>query len=627
METQKQHILTIENESLQSRAACPERYEIKSLIGEGGMGSVFHAFDRELGRQVAIKILSLHAENVKELNERFLRETKVLALLDHPNVVKIYSSGINKENKPYYVMEHIEGVSLSKRLLQGSLSSDEFLDIFIQICAGLSHAHNQKIIHRDLKPSNIMCLLSQSKPVYKLIDFGIARIDDTTQAGKNTLTRTDAVLGTPHYISPEQCRGEKVDAASDIYSLACIMFECISNRTPFEGETCFQIMYKHMSESPPVLDDYLKVKSAGAERLSALLIKCLQKDPAARPQSAEEISKELKSIRQDSKRIEFFHPFERQAISTKSKVHLIALIAGLCLLVILVSTLAAQHLKEENKKAASKIKVSTEADRLAREIAKKKSKLERWQNEDALKTESARERYFNDLLALGRDELNSQDSRDHKDALINYEEALKLASHEDSSFEKRITATALKAKAEYFLGDYKASAADFENALSLSKKLGSGTELQTDILIERSVLFIHLHDYKKALSDLKAAIELYERGSKNYVDVDIIRRMDHFAQHLDKGGLSRGSMLVYVSRQLACRSKSVSSKSAVEIAELSYWLAKQLASYKIGLRKETVEILRFSLSKLTEIEGHEKLKTDIVKMLGEIESKIKRKGF
>ncbi len=255
MDDLKEGTVKLDAGSLQSQAGCPDRYEIKSVIGHGGMGIVFQAVDRELGRDVAIKVLLFDGSRDEESQERFLREAKVLAVLNHPNIVRIFSSGLNDKGNPYHVMEFLKGRSLSADLAEKKMNATQFFSIFTQLMDGMEEAHRNGIVHRDLKPSNIMhCQDADGRDLYKIIDFGIARIQEAGAAavtGGHTLTRTDAILGSPLYMSPQQCRGERGDERSDIYSIGCIMYECIAGEPPFKGESAFETMYMHMSSTPP----------------------------------------------------------------------------------------------------------------------------------------------------------------------------------------------------------------------------------------------------------------------------------------------------------------------------------------------------------------------------------------
>ncbi len=262
------------------------RYTILKRIGAGGMGEVFKARDNNMERLVAIKILSAQLGDSQEATQRFLREAKVLALLKHPNIVNLYSFGVG-EKCPYQIIDFLEGHSLSTRLKDGPLDLSEFRLIFAQIIDALRYASARGLVHRDIKPANIFLTLTDGQIHPFLLDFGIVRQLDVVG---ETLTSTQAVIGSPPYMSPEQCRGEPVDFRSDMYSLGCVMYEAISGKQPFEGENVLEIMLKHMNDPVPKLQSFLDGKEFRSQ-LSNLVEQCLNKEAALRPASFEELSR------------------------------------------------------------------------------------------------------------------------------------------------------------------------------------------------------------------------------------------------------------------------------------------------------------------------------------------------
>ncbi len=223
------------------------RYQIEKLIGEGGMALVYLAKDNLLDRPVAIKVLRPEYSSDQEFLERFQREAKSAAKLCHPNVVNIYDVG-QRGNTYYIVMEYIEGKSLKELIQeQGQLPVDLSLKIAIQISSALNHAHNNLIVHRDIKPHNIM--ITKDYRV-KVMDFGIARAISSA-----SITRTGVVLGSVHYFSPEQATGKEVTSASDLYSLGIVLYEMLTGKVPFEGDTPVGIAYQHVqAEIPSILE-------------------------------------------------------------------------------------------------------------------------------------------------------------------------------------------------------------------------------------------------------------------------------------------------------------------------------------------------------------------------------------
>ena len=294
-------------ECLRRFGELENRYHPLGVIGEGGMGVVLKVKDAFLEHELAIKLVSLGDENVEERKERFAREMRVLAALDHPNIVKIRASGVTTKGNPYYVMDFLEGRSLADLLKdQRTLSASTLKQIIPQVLDGIIYLHQSKVVHRDLKPSNVVCIKnSDSNLQPKLIDFGVAMAQ---QSDGLRLTRTNVSVGTPEYMSPEQCRCEPVDERSDIYSFGCILFECITGRTPFSSESGLEVMYKHMHEEPPTIADSAKELTA----LSDLVQRCLAKDPAKRPASALELKQQFDSILESIDTIKMPRQFARK---------------------------------------------------------------------------------------------------------------------------------------------------------------------------------------------------------------------------------------------------------------------------------------------------------------------------
>ncbi len=252
-------------------------HKITGKLGQGGMGTVYEAEDTTLGRRVAIKVLNPSLTGGKEL-ERFESEAKVQASLNHPNIVSLYKfEPIG--NSYYMVMEYVEGKTLAELVRSaGALAPHIVVGISKQVLDGLAAAHRRGIVHRDLKPSNIMLT---PDGLAKVMDFGIAKV----QGGKS-LTATGALVGTVYYMSPEQVRGEAVDARSDLYSFGVILFELLTGRVPFKDESDFQIMIHHV-QTPPTPPTQLLPNIPLA--LEQIVLRCLSKDPAERFQTADDI--------------------------------------------------------------------------------------------------------------------------------------------------------------------------------------------------------------------------------------------------------------------------------------------------------------------------------------------------
>ncbi|MFJ8529734.1 Stk1 family PASTA domain-containing Ser/Thr kinase [Bacillus sp. NPDC094106] len=261
-----------------------DRYKLLKMIGGGGMANVYLAHDDILGRDVAVKILRLDYANNEEFIKRFHREAQSVTTLSHPNIVNMYDVG--EEDGIYYlVMEYVPGQTLKQYINQrGMLPIGEALDIMEQLTAAMAHAHHFEIVHRDIKPHNI---LIRSDGVVKVTDFGIA-----TATSATTITHTNSVLGSVHYLSPEQARGGIASKQSDIYSLGIVMFELLTGRQPFSGESAIAIALKHLQNETPSPKRWNPDIPQSVENI---ILKATAKDPFHRYQSANAMKRDIET--------------------------------------------------------------------------------------------------------------------------------------------------------------------------------------------------------------------------------------------------------------------------------------------------------------------------------------------
>ncbi len=268
-----------------------DSYEIESVLGIGGMSVVYKARHRMMDRNVAIKMpLSNLKEDVNSL-ERFKQEAQAMSSLCHPNIVAVYDFGVSPAGRPFIVLDCVEGESLRDMIdRKGKVPFKRALPIFRQICDGLDAAHKYHILHRDMKPANaILTKLDETTELVKLVDFGIAKLLPESSKKAQYLTQTGEVFGSPLYMSPEQCLGRELDTRSDIYAVACLMYETLAGRPPFFGESFLDTMSKHVSEKARPINEIAPDAHVPAA-LEQLIMRCLSKDPVDRVQSAGEIS-------------------------------------------------------------------------------------------------------------------------------------------------------------------------------------------------------------------------------------------------------------------------------------------------------------------------------------------------
>jgi DNA-binding NarL/FixJ family response regulator/tRNA A-37 threonylcarbamoyl transferase component Bud32 len=274
------------------------KYTIESCLGSGGMGSVYKARHLFMDRVVALKRLRAETAEDKLSLRCFQREATAIALIQHPNIVTVYDFGITKMGEPYLLMEYIDGVDLCDLILEhGRLSLAHALSLCLQVCDGLSAAHERGIIHCDLKPSNILIQRTSSGELVKLVDFGLVQIAPKNPHPQVQVTHKNSVSGTPSYMAPEQCLGKPADARTDIYALGAIMFEVLTGKTVFTGKTAFEIFAKQMQTAPPTLSSTVPECSFDSE-LEQLVSAMLAKKPDDRPQSMQEVKQRLLELGQ-----------------------------------------------------------------------------------------------------------------------------------------------------------------------------------------------------------------------------------------------------------------------------------------------------------------------------------------
>jgi serine/threonine-protein kinase len=264
------------------------RYEVESVLGEGGMGSVYAVRHRALDKRFAMKVMRADLAKQGELAARFIQEARATAAIGHPNIVQITDFGELPSGAPYFVMELLDGSPLSKLIRKGGpLPARLAVRVLIQTASALSAAHAAGVIHRDLKPDNIHITKNEA---VKILDFGVAKM-----AGAGRLTRTGMVFGTPHYMSPEQASGGEVDHRADMYALGIIMYEMFTGKVPFEADSYMGVLTKHMFMDPePPSHVNEAARELGA--LEDVTLRCLEKRPEARYASMEELVADIQSI-------------------------------------------------------------------------------------------------------------------------------------------------------------------------------------------------------------------------------------------------------------------------------------------------------------------------------------------
>ncbi len=270
-----------------------QRYQVETVLGEGGMGTVYRVRHATLGRYFALKVLKKELAGEADLSARFIREAKAAASINHPNVVQITDFGRTDGGQPYFVMEMLEGRSLGWLIHHGgSIPAARAVRILRQVAEALAAAHAQGVVHRDLKPDNIHIgdAVGAHGDLVKVLDFGLAKV-----AGASRLTRQGMVFGTPHYMSPEQAAGEVTDHRADIYALGVVMYEVFTGRVPFEADTYMGVLTKHLFVAPTPLREVVpSARELGG--LEEITLRCLEKKAAQRFQSMGDFIEELDRV-------------------------------------------------------------------------------------------------------------------------------------------------------------------------------------------------------------------------------------------------------------------------------------------------------------------------------------------
>ena len=270
-----------------------DKYEILEILGSGGNGTVYKALQLDCQRIVALKILHLQTASDEEYRARFLREAKSLSAISHPNIITVYHMGLSAANLPYLAMELVEGKSLRAVMNETTpLPLRLALEITHEAALAMAHVHSKNIVHRDLKPENILILQKPEPNTVKILDFGLAHVDETIE---QKLTRTGQLIGTSQYMSPEQCMGKAIDFRSDIYSLTSCLYEMIAGKPAFESDNAIGMMYKQIKEAVPPLDKQ-RLKLANVSQLNAFIARGMAKYKEQRFSSMTEMGLQIEQI-------------------------------------------------------------------------------------------------------------------------------------------------------------------------------------------------------------------------------------------------------------------------------------------------------------------------------------------
>jgi eukaryotic-like serine/threonine-protein kinase len=277
------------------------KYEITDLLGRGGMSAVYKGRQMLMDRLVAIKVLRTELVQDHLSLKRFQQESKAASMLSHPNVIGVHDFDVTGDGVPYLIMDYVDGSPISTLLRrEGPMQPARVINLFSQACNALAHAHSKGVVHRDIKPSNLMVVVDENNvETIKLVDFGIAKLLEFDR-DKPRLTMTGEIFGSPTYMSPEQCGGKPIDARSDIYSLGCVIYECLTGVAPIRAETLLETIFKHVNEPAAPFKEVRPDLDYLSEDLEAVVLKSLDKAPDQRYQTMTEFENALKGCDRDS---------------------------------------------------------------------------------------------------------------------------------------------------------------------------------------------------------------------------------------------------------------------------------------------------------------------------------------
>jgi serine/threonine protein kinase len=484
------------------------QYTIQSKIGDGGMGAVYRATHSALDKTLAVKILrSDYWFNAVQL-KRFTLEAKAASQLSHPNLAAIYDYGVTDRGAPFLVMDYLSGGSLAELIEhEGFLEPLRALDIFIQLSDALVHAHAKKIVHRDLKPTNVILSSSdKGKDFVKIVDFGIAKVLPGNEKEANKLTQTGEIIGSPLYMSPEQCLGKRLDERSDIYSLGCLMYETLAGQAPFVGPNPIQTIFKHVNEQAPRLSQTAPdlVLPFGLEYV---VLKCLEKDPQDRFQSMEEVKVALEKIRDGERPA--VKKLRRELTTTQSRARILTVIAAVFLLpVFIVAGMSMQLLNRP--------KWATDLEKAHIALSKRDSQIALEHLDKALKEadgahagNATKMEIFNTrgdcYYSLARAENNS--SALFWEAIKNYYEASKFAGTalDQGNLSERI------GECYYNIKDFKDAKNYYETAArNRTLEPGPANVYRAENDLKLGMALQQLGNYDQALAKFMSAIDTYK---------------------------------------------------------------------------------------------------------------------
>ena len=564
-----------------------DSFELLEKIGQGAFGQVFKARQSELNRILCLKFLNPRDFEDEEAKLRFKREGKILAKLDHPHITMFYGFGVFNGIFPYIATELLVGKTLRQVLNErGAMPWREVLNSTLQIADALAYAHSSGIVHRDLKPENLFVLNDGN---VKVLDFGLSKITEQAKTLAGTLTATGMLMGSPKYMSPEQCAGSnQLDLRSDIYALACVIFECIGGQAPFDGDSGMAVIYKHLHEDAPELPK----ESSGPvpDGLKWVLAKCLQKDPDKRYQSMNDLKGDIQLLLKGESP-ELATPVRRKS-NRKSIFASPYFIGSITIAVIGMFGFSAVR-REQSKTAVDALVNKSPKISDSEKIEKLRSSLDQRQSLAAMKDSKSQRQYINDLVSVVvRGDLKSVPPN-FDDALRRLNAALEVCQkHKSKEWTQRaIILKTWLARVDWMSGRTDKAAKAYDALLQNLEPC----ELSMDILYERSLFWIAQHKWDNLHDDLKS---IYDIHTTLYASVSLAALdIDTQVIALDPEGPDRPTLLAnFVA---AIRNEKLSStEERLKVLDVLNYAHEILLDEKIPARRESV---RYALQLIDEI--------------------------
>lgn len=479
------------------------RYEVLQALGEGGMGAVYRVRQLDADRVIALKLLHSISLNDDDSIKRFHREAKALAHLKHEHIVNFLHFGFLEDGAPFAALEYLPGKNLAATMQEEHVSIARSIKIIKQVLEALTVSHAEGIVHRDLKPANIILLPEPEPDFVKIVDFGLAKLVSGKESAK--LTSTGLLIGSVHYMSPEQSRGQVVDARSDLYSVSCILYELLTGQKPFDADSPVGILYKQANEDAPSFSSTPFGAQCG-KSLEFICNKGMQKNPANRYQSAAEMLKDL-DLWEVGKGEAIAGAAASKPLPIKS-LQRIAVVLIVLVGLILLAGVAYKSLHKENANTAITIQSKAErrAQVLDREISRLRKTLQGYRKELPLakSDDEKREAYTHIVYQLCWVARVETDAGLYADARKKLDEAYELCDKlGELRLSERARVLVLRGRCHLMASEYEDSEKDFQEAKSLVvQEFGKTSKAVQDLVLHRLLLKAHLRKFAEVSDDL-----------------------------------------------------------------------------------------------------------------------------